>query len=97
MNRTSSSEPKRSASTYDPTYGFLCDLWEQTKLFHSTVQREEFVHALLADLELRLVAMVIVLRARERMGFSGGEGEAIPGGILGIRGQRHRAKGRGHY
>jgi hypothetical protein len=31
MNR--SSEPKRSASTYDPTLGFLRDLWEQKENF----------------------------------------------------------------
>ena len=71
MNR--SSEPKRYASTYDATFGFLRDLWEQTKLFQSTVQHDEFVHALLADLESRLVALVIVLRARERLDSSGRE------------------------
>ena len=65
MNR--SSEPKRSASTYDPTFGFLRDLWEQTKIFQSTGRHDEFVHSLLADLERRLVAMVIVLRTREQM------------------------------
>ena len=73
MDRTSSSEPKKTASIYDPTFGFLYDLWEQTKFFQSTVQHDEFVHALLADLESRLVALVIVLRARERMDSSGRE------------------------
>ena len=66
MDRASS-EPKKAVSTYDPISGFLCDLWEQTQLFQSSGQHGEFDHALLADLESRLVAMVIVLRIRERM------------------------------
>ena len=63
--------PKRSASTYEPVYGFLQDLWEQTKLFQSTGRHDEFVNSLLADLESRLVAIAVVLRARERMDSSG--------------------------
>jgi len=43
----------------------LSDLWEQTKLFPSALQHDEFVHELIADLQSALAAMLIVLRTRE--------------------------------
>ena len=49
----------------------MSDLWEQTKLFPSTLQHDEFVHELIADLQSALAAMLIVLRTREEKDFSG--------------------------
>ena len=71
MNHPRTTRPKRTASTYDPSFGVLSDLWEQTKLFPSTLQHDEFVHELIADLQSALAAMLIVLRTREEKDFSG--------------------------
>jgi len=49
----------------------LSDLWEQTKLFPSALQHDEFVHELIADLQSALAAMLIVLRTREEKDFLG--------------------------
>jgi len=45
----------------------LCDLWDQVRCFRSCCPPNEFVLALLADLESRLIAMGIVLKAKAKI------------------------------
>ena len=62
-------DPSRDLpEAYQPMLGLLRDLWNQVCSFRSCCPRDTFLLALLADLESRLVAIVVVLKAKARMG-----------------------------
>ena len=61
-------DPSRDVpEAYQSVLGLLCDLWDQVRCFRSCCPPNEFVLALLADLESRLVAMGVVLKAKAKM------------------------------
>ena len=61
-------DPSRDVpEAYQAMLGLLYDLWDQVRCFRSCCPPNEFVLALLADLESRLVAIGVVLRAKIKM------------------------------
>ena len=61
-------DPSRDVpEAYQSMLGFLCDLSDKIRCFRLCCPRNEFVLALLADLESRLVAIGVVLKVKIKM------------------------------
>ena len=59
--------PRDVPEAYQSMFGLLCDLSDQVRCFRSCCPPNEFVVALLTDLESRLVTMGVVLKAKAKM------------------------------
>ena len=61
-------DPSRDVpEAYQSLLGLLHDLWDQVRCFRSCCPSNEFVLALLSDLESRLVAIGVVLSVKIKM------------------------------
>ena len=60
-------DPSLDPTDLGPIFDLLADLWDQVVRFKNQTQHDEFVVALLTDLEHRLVATALVLRVKTRL------------------------------